>query len=51
MKDNLNRAQRLDLRTCLIEEAERQCWAAETEDFREATRAFEEKRSPDFRGR
>lgn len=51
MKDNLNRALESDLRSCLREEAERQCWAAETEDFREATRAFVEKRKPTFRGR
>ena len=51
MKDNLNRAQHGSLRSCLAEEAERQCWAAETEDFREATRAFVEGRSPRFRGR
>ncbi|MBJ19803.1 MAG: enoyl-CoA hydratase [bacterium] len=51
MKDNLNRALHSDLRTCLREEAERQCWAAETEDFREATQAFVEKREPEFRGR
>lgn len=51
MKDNLNRALESDLRTCLREEAERQCWAAETEDFREATRAFVEKRKPTFTGR
>lgn len=51
MKDNLNRALESDLRSCLREEAERQCWAAETEDFREATQAFVEKRKPVFRGR
>lgn len=51
MKDNLNRALHADLRSCLREEAERQCWAAETDDFREATRAFVEKRKPVFRGR
>jgi len=51
MKDNLNRALTSDLRTCLREEAERQCWAAETEDFREATQAFVAKRKPVFRGR
>lgn len=50
MKDNLNRALESDLRTCLREEAERQCWAAETADFREATKAFVEKRPPEFRG-
>ena len=51
MKDNLNRAQHASLRSCLAEEAERQCWAAETEDFREATRAFVERRPPRFHGR
>jgi enoyl-CoA hydratase/carnithine racemase len=51
MKDNLNRALHADLRSCLAEEAERQCWAAETEDFREATRAFVERRPPEFKGR
>ncbi len=51
MKESLNRAQRADLRSCIAEEAERQCWAAETDDFREATRAFVEKREPRFRGR
>lgn len=51
MKDNLNRAETADLRSCLAEEAERQCWAAETADFREATRAFVEKRAPRFEGR
>ena len=51
MKANLNRALTADLRTCIAEEAERQCWAAETEDFREATRAFVEKRPPRFQGR
>lgn len=51
MKENLNRAQHADLRSCVAEEAARQCWAAETDDFREATRAFVEKRDPRFRGR
>ena len=51
MKANLNRALVSDLRTCIAEEAERQCWAAETEDFKEATKAFAEKRKPKFRGR
>ena len=51
MKDNLNRALHSDLRTCLREEAERQCWAAETDDFKEATQAFAAKRPPEFRGR
>ena len=51
MKANLNRALVADLRSCIAEEAERQCWGAETEDFREATKAFVEKREPRFRGR
>ncbi len=51
MKDNLNRAQDGSLRRCLAEEAERQCWAAETEDFREGVRAFVERRPPRFQGR
>jgi enoyl-CoA hydratase/carnithine racemase len=51
MKENLNRALHADLRSCIAEEAARQCWAAETDDFREATRAFVEKREPEFKGR
>jgi enoyl-CoA hydratase/carnithine racemase len=51
MKENLNRALRADLRTCLQAEADRQCWAGETDDFREAARAFVEKRTPEYRGR
>ena len=51
MKENLNRALHADLRTCIAEEAERQCWAAETADFKEATRAFVERRKPVFEGR
>lgn len=51
MKENFNRAQDSDLRACLAEEAQRQCWAGETEDFAEATRAFVEKRQPVFKGR
>ena len=51
MKANLNRALTADLRACIAEEAERQCWAAETADFAEATRAFAEKRTPSFEGR
>jgi len=51
MKESLNRALGSDLRSCLAADAERQCWAAETEDFREATLAFVEKRRPEFKGR
>lgn len=51
MKENLNRALTSDLRTCLREEADRQCEAAETEDFQEATRAFQEGRRAEFEGR
>ncbi len=51
MKANLNRALVADLRSCIAEEAERQCWGAETEDFRDATRAFADKRTPRFWGR
>ena len=51
MKENLNRALVEDLRSCIAEEAKRQCWAGETQDFAEAARAFVEKRKPRFRGR
>ena len=51
MKENLNRALVADLRSCIAEEAKRQCWAGETQDFAEAARAFVEKRKPRFRGR
>jgi len=51
MKENVGRAQQESLRACLAHEAERQCWAAETEDFSEAVRALVEKRPPQFRGR
>jgi len=51
MKANLNRALVADLRSCIAEEAQRQCWAGETRDFAEAARAFVEKRRPHFQGR
>ncbi len=51
MKENLNRALHTDLRSCIAAEAERQCWASEADDFREATTAFVERREPRFRGR
>jgi enoyl-CoA hydratase/carnithine racemase len=51
MKQNLNRALEADLRACIDAESERQCELAETEDFREAARAFVERRPPVFKGR
>jgi enoyl-CoA hydratase/carnithine racemase len=51
LKENLGRAQRADLRSCIAAESERQCWTAETEDFLEGARAFVERRKPVFKGR
>ena len=51
MKENLNRAVSQDLRTCLDMEADRLIRVQQTEDFREAVRAFVDKRPPTFRGR
>jgi 2-(1,2-epoxy-1,2-dihydrophenyl)acetyl-CoA isomerase len=51
MKTNLDRALRADLAACLAGEAEGIVHTAQTEDHREAVRAFIEKRKPDFRGR
>lgn len=51
MKANLRRGQTEDLPTCLAHEAEGIVDSAQTEDHREAVRAFVEKRAPDFRGR
>ncbi len=51
MKDNLNRALREDLGSCLDVEAERMVQGAMTEDYLEAVRAYGEKRAPVFRGR
>jgi enoyl-CoA hydratase/carnithine racemase len=51
MKDNLNRALQEDLAAVLDLEAERMVESAGTEDYLEAVRAFQEKRSPRFRGR
>ncbi len=50
MKQNLNRALGKDLATCLDAEAERMVDGAMTDDYREAVSAFQEKRSPRFRG-
>lgn len=51
MKQNLDRAMRTDLPTCLAAEAEGVVATAQTEDHREAVRAFIEKRAPRFQGR
>jgi 2-(1,2-epoxy-1,2-dihydrophenyl)acetyl-CoA isomerase len=51
MKENLNRAVRADLRTCLDGEAAAMVAAGRTADHREASKAFVEKRPPVFRGR
>ncbi len=51
MKENLNRAVTQDLRSCLDMEADRLIRVQQTEDFREAVRAFVDKRPPTFRGR
>ncbi|MEH6547930.1 MAG: enoyl-CoA hydratase-related protein, partial [Sneathiella sp.] len=51
MKDNLDDAVNLDFLTCLDLEAERLVETAQTEDHKEAVRAFIEKRAPNFKGR
>ena len=51
MKANLRRGQSDDLDRCLAHEAEGIIACAQTEDHREAVRAFVEKRTPRFRGR
>jgi len=51
MKDNLNRALDLDLQSCLDLEAERMVLGAQTEDYLEAVKAFQERRPPVFQGR
>ena len=50
-KENLNRAQREDLQSCLEVEADRMVQSAQTEDYVEAVKAFQEKRAPEFKGR
>ncbi|MCP4004173.1 MAG: enoyl-CoA hydratase [bacterium] len=50
MKQNLNRALEEDLQTCMDFEADRMVRGAMTEDYREAVRAFGEKRPPRFKG-
>ncbi len=51
MKQNLDRALRADLHTCLAHEAVGLVASASTQDHREAVRAFVEKRKPRFEGR
>lgn len=51
MKENLDRALRADLRTCLDGEAAAMIRTGSTEDHREAAKAFVEKRPPNFIGR
>ena len=50
MKVNLDRALREDLPTCLAGEAVGTVATAQTEDHKEAVRAFVEKREPRFKG-
>lgn len=51
MKQNINRAMQADFKTCLDWEADRLVRVAQTEDHKEAVRAFIEKRTPEFRGK
>lgn len=51
MKDNLNRALTEDLPALLDIECERMVQGAQTEDYVEAVKAFQEKRAPEFKGR
>jgi 2-(1,2-epoxy-1,2-dihydrophenyl)acetyl-CoA isomerase len=51
MKENLNRAVNGDLGECLDMEAAHHLRTGQTEDHREAAKAFVEKREPQFKGR
>lgn len=51
MKENLNRAPQVDLRSALAMEADRTVRCTRTEDHQEAVQAFMGKRRPVFRGR
>ena len=50
MKQNINRATQADFKTCLDWEADRLVRVAQTEDHKEAVRAFVEKNAPVFKG-
>jgi 2-(1,2-epoxy-1,2-dihydrophenyl)acetyl-CoA isomerase len=51
MKENLNRAMHADVEECLDLEATHHIHCGQTEDHKEATRAFVDKREPVFKGR
>jgi 2-(1,2-epoxy-1,2-dihydrophenyl)acetyl-CoA isomerase len=51
MKENLNRAMHGDVDDCMDLEATHHIHCGQTEDHREATKAFVEKREPVFKGR
>ena len=51
MKENLNRAIHGELMECMDLEATHHVYCAQTEDHKEATRAFVDKRDPVFKGR
>ena len=51
MKDNLNRALTEDLGSLLDVECDRMVQSAQTDDYVEAVKAFQEKRAPEFKGR
>ena len=50
MKENINKALELDLRGALAQEADRLVRCAETNDHKEAVKAFMQKRAPVFTG-
>ena len=51
MKENLNRAMNSEVDDCLDLEATHHVHCGQTEDHREAAKAFVEKREPEFKGR
>jgi 2-(1,2-epoxy-1,2-dihydrophenyl)acetyl-CoA isomerase len=51
MKENLNRAVHGELGECLDMEAAHHIRTGQTEDHKEAAKAFVDKRPPEFRGR